>query len=167
MIIECTLSARSISSAAKQLRKYAASLQKKSETLVQNLGDYGLDCAANSLGHNDTGETLASLTFTRNGTSGTVSVGEAAVWIEFGTGVYRNGSVGSYPHPKAQELGMNAIGTYGYGLGANPNGWFYKGADGKKHHTRGIQCNPFMYQASQDMRRELFEMAKEVFTHYD
>lgn len=150
--------------AAKQLRKYAESLQSKTEQLVQELGDLGLDSAANTLGHVDTGETLESLQFIREGTNGTVSVGGNAVWIEFGTGVARNGGqAGAYVHQKAQELGMSPIGTYGKGYGANPNGWYYRGADGKTHHTFGIESNAFMYRASQDMRRELVEMAKEVF----
>ena len=163
MKIDIDLSADSFLSAAKQLRDYADSLQGKSEQLVQWAGEMGLENAANSLGHVDTGETVGSLDFKREGAKGTISVGGNAVWIEFGTGVYRNGSVGSYPHPKAQELGMYAIGTYGYGYGANPEGWFYRGADGKKHFTQGIQCNPFMYNAAQDIRRELLDMAKEVF----
>ena len=164
MKIECTLNSKSLLSAAKQLRKYAASLQSKTEQLVQELGDFGVDSAANTLGHVDTGETLESLRFIREGTNGTVSVGGNAVWIEFGTGVAKNGgSAGAYVHPKAAELGMSAIGTYGKGYGANPDGWYYRTADGKTHHTTGIQSNAFMYQTSQNMRQELVEMAKEVF----
>lgn len=163
MKIECTLSARSISSAAKQLRKYAESLQKKSEQLVQNLGDYGLDSAVNLLGHDDTGETLASMEFTRNGTSGTISAGGAAVWIEFGTGVIAN--AGNMPHPKKYEVGAVGWGEYGHGLGKGR--WWFINRKGEKKLTNGIPMNPFMYQASQDMRRELLEMAKEVFEHYD
>lgn len=163
MKIECTLSARSISSAAKQLRKYAESLQKKSEQLVQNLGDYGLDSAVNLLGHDDTGETLASMEFTRNGTSGTISAGGAAVWIEFGTGVIANAV--NMPHPKKDEVGAVGWGEYGHGLGKGR--WWFINRKGEKKWTNGIPMNPFMYQASQDMRRELLEMAKEVFEHYD
>ena len=164
MNIECTLSAKSIMGAAKQLRKYAESLQSKTENLVQKLGDYGLDSATNLLGHVDTGETLESLQFIREGTSGTVTAGGNAVWIEFGTGVAKNGGqAGAYVHPKAAELGMSAIGTYGKGYGANPDGWYYRDADGKSHHTTGIQSNAFMYQTSQNMRHELADMAKEVF----
>lgn len=163
MTIDIDLSADSFLSAAKQLRDYADSLQGKSERLVKDLGDAGVEHANMYLDHDDTGATRNSIQFTQNVNIGVISVGGAAVWIEFGTGVYRNGSVGSYPHPKAQELGMYAIGTYGYGYGANPEGWFYRGADGKKHFTRGVQCNPFMYNAAQDIRRELLDMAKEVF----
>ena len=37
-----------------------------------------------------------------------------AMWVEFGAGVYHNGSAGSSPHPKGAELGFT-IGGYGYG----------------------------------------------------
>lgn len=164
MKIECTLSSASIMDAANQLRQYAESLSDKTEKLVQSLGEYGVEKANDYLKHDDTGMTRDSIQYTHEGTSGTVSVGGAAVWIEFGTGVARNGGqAGVYVHDKAAELGMDAIGTYGAGHGADPRGWFYYGADGMKHHTRGIESNPFMYQASQDMRRELFDKAKEVF----
>jgi hypothetical protein len=161
--IECTLSVSSISDAVKQLRKYAESLQSKTENLVQELGDYGLDSAANLLGHVDTGKTLESLKFIREGTNGTVTAGGNAVWIEFGTGVKKNGGqAGAYVHPKAAELGMSAIGTYDKGHGADPRGWWYPDGGGYKH-TFGIESNQFMYQASKDMRRELLDIAKEAF----
>ena len=162
MKIECTLSAQSLANAAEQLKEYARSLEDKTKKLVNELGDFGLDSAANTLGHFDTGETLSSLEFQSNGTSGNISVGGAAVWLEFGTGVAHNGFVGSYPHPKAQELGMDAIGTYGKGHGADPNGWWYPDG-GKYKHTFGVKSVKFMYHASQDMRRELLDIAKEVF----
>ena len=167
MKIECTLSAASIADAAKQLRQYAESLSDKTEKLVRTMGEYGSEMALrhfNEKPHVETGTTRDSIHYEHDGTSGTVSVSGAAVWIEFGTGVANNGmQAGVYVHEKAAELGMAAIGTYDRGHGADPRGWYYYAADGTKHHTRGIESNPFMYQASQDMRRELLDKAKEVF----
>lgn len=159
MKIECTLSAASISNAVEQLRKYADSLEKKTEKLVQSLGEFGTESAANYLGHFYTGETLSSLTFTRNGTTATIFVGGNAVWIEFGTGVVRNEGSG---HPKKDDLGMSDWGTYGQGKGANPEGWWYPSEDGYTH-TFGIKMNMFMYRSAQDMRKELGRIAKEAF----
>ena len=45
-----------------------------------------------------------------------VASGEDAVWVEFGAGVYHNGSPGSSPHPHGAELGMT-IGGFGKGNG--------------------------------------------------
>lgn len=167
MKITCTLSSQSLAAAAKQLRKYAESLPNKTEKLVRSMGEYGSEMALwhfDEKPHVETGATRDSIHYEHSGTSGTVFVGGAAVWIEFGTGVARNGgTAGVYVHEKAAELGMDAIGTYGAGHGADPRGWYYYSADGTKHHTRGIESNPFMYKASQDMRRELLDKAKEVF----
>ena len=167
MTITCTLSAQSLMAAAKQLREYARSLDDKADNLVRKLGEYGSEMALehfNEAPHIDTGNTIDSIGYTHRGHSGTVAVGGAAVWIEFGTGVAKNGgNAGAYVHEKASELGMDAIGTYGKGHGANLGGWFYPGTDGKYHHTFGIASNPFMYKSSQDMRRELLDIAKEVF----
>lgn len=159
MKIDIDLSASSFLNAAAELRKYADSLQGKSETLVQKLGDEGVEKANLYLEHDDTGETRNSIQFHREGNKGTVSVGGAAVWIEFGTGVKRNGGGG---HPKKGELGMSDWGTYGQGHGSDPNGWWYPSRDGYSH-TYGIEMNPFMYSTSQDIRRDLLQTAKEVF----
>lgn len=162
MIISCRISTRSIGNAVKQLEKYDDSLKTKSEELVQNLGEYGEDYAANNLGHVDTGETLGSLSFTRKENEGIISISGAAVWIEFGTGVIAN--AGNSPHPKKDELGMSRWGEYGKGFGKGV--WFYPS---KEHGwdepklTAGIPMNPFMYNSAMEMRRELVDMAREVF----
>lgn len=167
MTITVSLSAASFADAAKQLRNYAKSLDSKTEKLVREIGERGAELATLHFledKHVETGETLNSIHYDHDGNSGTVSVGGNAVWIEFGTGVKRNGgSAGVYVHEKAAELGMSPIGCYEKGHGADPNGWWYYDASGKKHHTFGIASNPFMYKASQGIRSELYAKAKEVF----
>lgn len=162
MKITCTLSSASIASAVEQLNRYAESFEKKSEKLVQSLGDFGAECAANYLGHFDTGETLSSLTFTRNGVTGTIFVAGNAVWIEFGTGVLAN--AGNTPHPKKDDLGMFGWGEYGHGYGQGV--WEFPSKEygwGMPIPTEGIPMNQFMYHSAQDMRREMQDIAKEVF----
>lgn len=159
MIIRCNLSSQSLRNAADILQKYADSLSKRAETLVRNLGELGLDSAINGLGHIDTGDTLNSIQFNQNGNSGTVTAGGAAVWIEFGTGVLANAS--SKDHPKRSDVGAVNWGEYGHGLGKGR--WWFINKDGEKRWTDGITMNPFMYNASQDMRREIERMAKEAF----
>lgn len=51
----------------------------------------------------------------RENVSVVIAAGEDAVWVEFGAGVYHNGSAGSSPHPKGSELGFT-IGGYGKGI---------------------------------------------------
>ena len=162
MKIECTLSPSSLANDAKQLTEYAESLPGKAEKLVRSLGEFGAEQAVSNYGntHIDTGETVESIMYIHKGTSGYVQAGGAAVWIEFGTGVIKNTGA---PHPKAGELGMSAWGTYGKGYGADPNGWYFPSHYFGWTLTQGIEMNPFMYKASQEMRRELLDKAKEVF----
>lgn len=160
MKIECTLSAKSISSAAKQLRKYAESLKTKSERLVKSLGEAGVEYANMYLEHDDTGETRNSIQFNREVDTGVISVGGAAVWIEFGTGVLAN--AGNTPHPKKDEVGVVGWGEYDHGYGVDI--WeFPSKRYGKWLPTAGIAMNPFMYETSQSLRFVLLDFAKEVF----
>lgn len=159
MIIRCSLSSQSLRNAADILQKYADSLPKKAETLVRNLGNYGWDRALEHLDHVDTGDTFNSVYFDQNGNDGVLTAGGAAVWIEFGTGVLANAS--SKDHPKRSDVGAVSWGEYGHGLGKGR--WWFINKDGEKRWTEGITMNPFMYQASQDMRREIERMAKEAF----
>lgn len=168
MKITVDLSPKSIANAAKALEDYAKSLDNKTSALVDSIGEKGVEIARfnyegnEGKSHVDTGATLNSIEYEkRNEKSGAVTVGGAAVWIEFGTGVTRNGAAGSYVHEKAAELGMSPIGCYGKGHGSE-EGWFYPTPDGYKW-TFGIKSNPFMYQTSQDLRRNLVAIAQEVF----
>lgn len=63
-----------------------------------------------------------------------IASGEDAIWVEFGAGVYHNGSAGSSTHPKGAELGFT-IGEYGKGYGKRPAWGFYE--DGELHITHG------------------------------
>lgn len=159
MTIDIYLSADSFLSAAKQLRDYADSLQGKTEHLVKDLGNAGVEYANMYLEHDDTGATRSSIQFTQNVNIGVISVGGAAVWIEFGTGVLAN--AGNAPHPKKDEVGVVGWGEYGYGLGNDV--WWFINKEGKKCYTAGIHMNPFMYESAQSLRFILRDMAKEVF----
>ena len=151
-----------IKNAIKELRQYRNSIKSKTLNLLDKMLKVGEDYAINSVAHVDTGETLSSIRGYRNGTKGVIVAGGNAIWIEFGTGVKNNGSVGSSPHPKGEELGMT-IGTYGAGHGADPNGWWYYD-EGEIKHTHGIKANMFMYKTALELQRVCPEMAREVFS---
>lgn len=159
MKIDCTLSAASISAAIRKLEQYKQSLTGKSEKLVRKLGEKGVEYANAYLEHDDTGETRSSIQYTHKGQSGTVSVGGAAVWIEFGTGVIAN--AGNTPHPKRDEVGAVPWGEYGRGYGKGV--WEFPSRYYGWTATEGIPMNPFMYLSSQALRQELTEIAKEAF----
>lgn len=158
--------------AADWLLAYKEKMLKNIDTLLAKMLNEGEQYALNELGHVDTGETLSTIAAYREGNHGILLVGGNAIWIEFGTGVFFNGE--GYPHPKAQELGMNAIGTYiapyplnksGEPHGDNPNGWWYEDppGSGEYKHTQGIEANMFFYRTGQMLRDKYAEWAKEIF----
>lgn len=148
--------------AANWLMRWKDKIQRNAEKLLAKMLQEGEQYALNYLGHIDTGETLSTIASYREGNHGILLVGGNAIWIEFGTGVVAN-QYNPYPHHKAQELGMNAIGTYGKGHGHDPNGWWYMGDDGEYHHTYGIPANMFFYNTAQTLKREYDKYAKEIF----
>lgn len=168
-VLSVPLSADGLNRAADWLENYAKrTLPKNAAALVSRMTGQGEQWAINFMGHIDTGNTLASIVGIRNGNKGVIVAGGAAIWIEFGTGVAKNGE--GYNHPKAQELGMAAHGTYGLGRGASYNGWYYPDPEGKYvyngqtwSHTFGIPASRFMYNTAQALRREYPNMAKEIF----
>lgn len=94
-----------------------------------------------------------------------VADGTDAVWVEFGAGVYHNGSVGSSPNPLAgNATGVPnppiAIGTFGEN--GKKKAWgFYE--NGELRITHGTPAAMPMYNAVQTVSREVIEIAREVF----
>lgn len=86
--------------------------------------------------------------------------GEDAIWVEFGTGVYHNGTAGSSPHPRGAELGLT-IGGYGKGYGKKVVWGYYE--DGELKLTRGTPATMPMERAFLSVCNEISEIAREVF----
>ena len=87
--------------------------------------------------------------------------GHAAIFIEFGAGVFYNTGLGASVHPKGVELGFE-IGSWsfsekGMGLAGNP-GWFYGGK-----YTHGTPTFMPMYSGAQELAQKIISIAKEVF----
>ena len=89
-----------------------------------------------------------------------VANGEDAVWVEFGAGVYHNGSPGSSPHPKGAELGMT-IGTYGEGYGSREVWGFYE--EDRLVLTHGTPAAMPMSNAVSTIINDIALIAREVF----
>lgn len=152
-----------VDKAIEAVKEYKKWLKKKSKELIEVLCQEGEEYAVRAVGHIDTGETVNSIQGYRDGKKGVIVAGGNAVWIEFGTGVARNGMVGSSPHPKGDELGYT-IGTYGQGKGADPDGWWYfDPVSNELKHTYGIQANMFLYRTAQELKKIAPDRAKEVF----
>ena len=118
-VISFGLSEQDIDRALKELEQYKQEVIQKTnllrEKVAQRLADESQSGFAQAV--SDTivlkgGSVvdLHSLVDVSVDNRGSVSVviasGEDAIWIEFGSGVYNNGSPGTSPHPSGAELGF-------------------------------------------------------------
>lgn len=104
--------------------------------------------------------------------------GEAALFIEFGTGINKSDA----PEARADLKSGNVVGhgQYGHHLGRFKTGWRYEGDPGSNHpsdtyvipqgqphegmvHTKGNDATPAMYLAKKKAQAELPDIVKEVF----
>lgn len=91
-----------------------------------------------------------------------IADGLDAVFIEFGAGVYYNGSVGSSPHPKGAELGLT-IGSFDKGNGAKNVWGFRDEGSGETHLTHGTPAAMPMYRGYREACKMVYDIAREVF----
>jgi len=149
------------------LKNYSNQLPQKIDELLQRLAMIGATrarvdfTAAMYAGTNDV---EISVDKVKNGYRINAS-GQAVLFIEFGTGIINP------EHPLSPEFGFSH-GTYGQGKGANPNGWVYVGEQGNAgqpiregvYKTMGNPPARAMYNAATDVRKEIYNIAKEVFS---
>ncbi len=169
-VISFSLSEESIAEAIRDLNSYKNDIVKKSEQLRDRVAERislesqrGFDGAIISDIINGSPKyAKVSVSVEKTGAMTLViAKGEDAVWVEFGAGVYYNGSAGSSPHPKGSELGF-IIGGYGYGMGKKKTWGFYE--DGDLFLTRGAPAKMPMYNALKSACDEISIIAQEVFT---
>lgn len=161
MKINVQLSKKSIQSAIAQLEEYRNSLDAKAKRLAERLATIGKEDASIRFtqafydGYNDT---EVSVETSETGYV-VVASGEAVCFIEFGAGVYFNGSE---PYPNPRPAGVVGIGEYGQGKGKR-QGWVYLDMNDQRVFTRGSPAAMPMYFATKEMRDALTEIAREVF----
>lgn len=171
--IEFELTEDSIDDAIKALKKYKKDLQSKCEQMRERVaeklrekaqtgfdnalledivtvggGGYNANVIVTTSPGNDNDVTLV------------IASGEDAVWVEFGAGVYYNGSAGSSPNPYGSSLGFT-IGSYGKGNGKKETWGFYK--DGELKLTHGTPAARPMFKAVETIMRDIDEIVGEVF----
>ena len=86
--------------------------------------------------------------------------GDQVAFIEFGAGVFYNGSGANYKLGRPPEI--SGIGEYGKGKGKQ-NTWGYYDDTGALHLTHGNPPANAFYHASVDTRRKIRDIAREVF----
>lgn len=169
-VISVSLSESGIEKAIQELLAYKQEIIRKTELLRQKvaarLADEARSGFNGAIVDDLTGKNSPRLADVNvsiddlDNVSVVVAEGEDAVWVEFGAGVYHNGSVGSSPHPKGAELGFT-IGGYGKGNGKKEIWGFYE--DGELRLTHGTPARMPMSQAMNTIINDIVSIAREVF----
>lgn len=171
MKVKLDLSVAGIDRAIKELDKYQLWLDQKAQELVLRLAAKGLSIASARFataqydGENDV---RVSIELREKGVCAVVATGNAALFIEFGTGI-------TYPddHPEADDLGIER-GSYGQGKGSQRT-WGYYGVPGTHGIvsketcrgqlvlTHGNPANMPMYLTVRELESLVRATAREVF----
>lgn len=168
-VISFGLSEREIGKAIKELEQYKQEVIQKTTLLRERVAERIASLAQSGFtgavvddllkGGAKTAKVDVSLENGDN-VSLVIANGEDAVWVEFGAGVFHNGSAGSSPHPNGSELGFT-IGSYGKGMGKKEVWGYYE--DDTLRLTHGTPAVMPMYNAVKTVCDELAGIAREVF----
>lgn len=147
--------------------------------LVEELAKTGADIARVNFSDAEYAGTHTedvSFKISDNGKKATVYAdGDAVLFIEFGTGIYKSAPVGEY-----DEIVSGSVldhGEYKRKQGANPWGWFYTGSPGPNHpsdtqvaygkpntvHTYGNDANSSMYNARLELEKQYEGIVRKVW----
>lgn len=160
-VIKMGLSTKSINNAIKELKAFRDSLEGKKDKLLKELGEIGVREASvrfTTAMYDGVNDSRVSLEATNNGYA-IVASGKVVAFIEFGAGVYHNGSE---PYPDPRPAGIVGIGEYGKGYGKR-NTWVYIDEAGDKVFTHGNPAAMPMWYASEEMRSQIETIARRVF----
>lgn len=171
--ITLKLGASSIQSAIDALERYARSLEEKAAEIRRRIAEvirwnaqegFSIAITTDIFVGPEAPPPDVTVTVEEDGdVSLVIAQGEDAVFIEFGAGVYYNGSAGTSPHPAGQANGF-LIGEYGLGHGKR-NMWFLPGSTKEQPIiTHGTPAMMPMYYGLEDALRVITDIAREVFS---
>lgn len=169
--IKVNLSESGVEQAIKQVADYKAELIRKCNLLREKVAEH-IQKESQQTFNTSLVDDIITGAPTRNAevnvsvtVSGEVTLviadGEDAVWVEFGAGVFHNGSVGQSPNPYGAQNGFT-IGSYGKGNGAK-TAWGYYDEEGNLVRTRGTPATMPLARAVGDTLNEIVSIAREVF----
>lgn len=174
-VIKFGLSVDEIDKAIKEIEKFKEDFRKKVDTYRKRIADeiavnaqlnFGSSIVDDVISGGAPHKAEVNVTVDERGSiSVVVADGEDAVWCEFGSGVYHNGSVGSSPNPYGNDLGFT-IGSYGKGHGQRQVWGYYTDPDSKTGLvlTHGTPATMPMYNAAQEVLHKAVAIAREVWT---
>jgi hypothetical protein len=160
-VITTGLSEKEINSAIVLLKNYKREFLEREKRLVEGLAEIGLKEASvrfTTAMYDGTNDVSVHLDVTENGYV-IVADGKAVAFIEFGAGVYHNGSE---PYPNPRPDGIVGIGEYGKGRGKQ-KAWGYLDENQELVITRGNPAAMPMWYASEEIKNAVLKVAREVF----
>jgi hypothetical protein len=143
------------------LKNYKREFLEREKRLVEGLAEIGLKEASvrfTTAMYDGTNDVSVHLDVTKNGYV-IVADGKAVAFIEFGAGVYHNGSE---PYPNPRPDGNVGIGEYGEGRGKQ-KAWGYLDENQELVITRGNPAAMPMWYASEEIKNAVLKVAREVF----
>lgn len=165
-MIDITVSG--LDKAIAELKAYKSSLlercnraQRAIAQLVRDTAQQGFDTAAVNGGHTPAPTNVTVLPDS-SGPTVVIAEGDQAMFIEFGAGVYYNGTGIPYRENRAEFPGYE-MGSYGMHNGLKDH-WRYKGDDGKWHMTHGTIMQSPMYNAVISALPEIAGIIRSEFT---
>ena len=161
-IIECTLDKQDFDRAIKELNAYKKDFLRREKQLIEGLAEIGLKEASvrfTTAMYDGTNDVSVQLDETKDGYV-IVANGQAVAFIEFGAGVYHNGTE---PYPNPRPEGIVGIGEYGKGMGKR-KAWGYENENGEIVITRGNPAAMPMWYASEEIKNSVLKVVKEVFS---
>lgn len=158
--IQMELNKSSIKNAVRELREYAAWMQRKETELRERLSMLGATVASIRFsGAIYNGENDITVSVDDDGRVATIKAnGKSVAFIEFGSGAKYG-----YGHPQAGEFGFGpgtwSDGPEGKGHWQNPKGWYF----GSGQHSYGNPPAQAMYTAVKEITENVTRIAQEVF----
>lgn len=166
-----------IDEALRGIKEYQQWLQDKAQQLVTRLAQEGYNVASagfqDAVYDGDIGENVVSIEQRGELTKAVVVIGETALFVEFGTGIYY---LDTHPDKDSRVVGRGQYGkghgsqtTWGfYGEEAGTNGRFATDKKGnlKEPHvvlTHGNPANMPMFSAAEKLRQDFTRIVQEVF----
>ena len=161
-VITVGLGESEIERAVQDLKRYKKEFLAREKRLVEGLAKIGLKEASvrfTTAMYDGTNDVSVRLDSIKNGYA-IVADGKAVAFIEFGAGVYHNGSE-PYPNPRPQ--GIVGIGEYGEGHGKQ-KAWGYFNENDELVITRGNPAAMPMWYASEEIKDSILKVVKEVYS---
>lgn len=160
-VITTGLSELEINSAIQFLINYKREFLEREKRLLEGLAEIGLKEASvrfTTAMYDGTNDVSVRLDETKNGYA-IVAEGKVVAFIEFGAGVYHNGSE---PYPNPRPKGVVGIGEYGKGHGKQ-KAWGYMDENEELVITRGNPAAMPMWYASEEIKNSILRVVKEVY----